>query len=186
MKVQLLLTLVGEDRPGIVASLTETLVKYEANLEDSRMAILGGEFAAIMLVTLPDRHVESLNKALSHLQSEGLAVSAKITKPLSPDRFEGYSLQELSVSGADHEGIVYKVSQFLRDRSVNIESMETDVIPAPVTGSPLFRMKATILVPASVTSAELNRQLSAIGEEESVEISVTPAVKEQVGAGQKT
>src|SRR4051812_38699482 len=72
MKTQLLVTLFGEDKPGIVARVTELFVANGANLEESRMAILGGEFAAIMLVSIEADKVEALKSKLEKLSSEGI------------------------------------------------------------------------------------------------------------------
>lgn len=170
MQNKFLLTVVGEDRPGIVARLTEVLVKHEANLEESRMAILGDEFAAIVLISVSDNKLDNLKKELSSLEKEGIQITYKGTQPLGSERFAGYSWYRLHLTGADHEGIVFKVAQMLRERSINIQSMETDVVPAPETATPLFKLDATIVVPATIRSAELEKELSRIGEEEMVDI----------------
>lgn len=176
----MLVTVVGEDKPGIVARLTEVFVKHGANLEESRMSVLGGEFAAIILITLAEGRLEALKQELSKLTSETIVVSTKTTQPLDPNRFSGYSPFEITLSGADHEGIVHKVSGFLRDRAINIQSLDTDVVSAPVSGSPLFRMKAIVQVPPSITRAELQNKLNQIADQESVDILVSPyAEKEQ-------
>jgi glycine cleavage system transcriptional repressor len=164
--------MVGEDRPGIVARLTEVLVKHDANLEESRMAILGGEFAAIVLISAPESKFENLKKDLAALHSEGILVTHKGTQPQGSERFAGYSWYRLSLAGADHEGIVFKVAQMLRERSINIQSMETGVVPAPETAKPLFKMEATIAVPSSIRKAELEKELTRISEEELVDIQV--------------
>src|SRR4030095_6856853 len=137
LRCQLLVTATGEDRPGIVARITEVLVSHGANLEESRMALLGGEFAAIMLVSVGEDRIDSLVPALSHLQNEAIIISAKRTNRLSQERFQGYANCELVLSGADHEGIVFKVARFLQEKSINIQSMESDVVSAPVSGTPL-------------------------------------------------
>jgi glycine cleavage system transcriptional repressor len=173
MKQQLLVTAAGEDRPGIVARLTEIFVKHGANLEESRMAILGGEFAAIILISIPSENVQALEKELSGLKSETITATTKATKPLDPQRFANHHQYELILNGADHEGIVHNVSTFLRDRSINIESMETTVVPAPVTGSPLFKMKAALIVPPTISAAELNKHLAEIGTAQGVDISIS-------------
>jgi len=170
-----LVTATGEDRPGIVARITEVLVEHGANLEESRMTLLGGEFAAIMLVSVGEDKLDTLLPALSHLHSESITISAKRTNRLSPERFQGYANCELVVNGADHEGIVFKVARFLTEKAINIQSMESDVVNAPVTGTPLFCMRATVNVPPSVDLFELRKKLAAIGDEESVEIEVKEA-----------
>jgi len=172
MKVQLLVTATGEDRPGIVARLTEVFVAHGANLEESRMALLGGEFAAIVLVSLASERLEELLPALDMLKKDGILVTTKKTSLQSPDKFKGYIPYDLSVSGADHEGIVHKVTAYLREHSINIQNMESDIINAPDTGTPLFCMRATVQVPPSVSMSELQKQLQQIGDQESVDITV--------------
>jgi glycine cleavage system transcriptional repressor len=177
MRTQLLITSIGEDRPGIVARLTEVMVCHGANLEESRMAILGGEFVAIMLVSIAVDRVESLEKDLQKLHSEGISATARKTEYIDTSRFHGYGTFEIWLRGADHEGIVHRVSSFLHDQAINIQSIDTTVVNAPVTGTPLFQMKALILVPPSVKAGDLRKKLNDIADEESVDIELKAAPK---------
>lgn len=182
MKQQLLVTAIGKDRPGIVARITEVFKQHDANLEESRMAILGGEFAAIMLITLTPDQKAPLAQSLKKLASESITVSTKDTQALEPDKFRNYSTCEIVVTGADHEGIVHSVTSHLHDNAINIQSLETGVTPAPETGIPLFNMKATVLVPPTMQINELERRLSTIGDTESVDITV----RERVATGARS
>ena len=170
MRTQLLVTSVGEDRPGIVARLTEVFVAHGANLEESRMAILGGEFAAIMLISVAADNEQTLSDALAKLHSEGITCSHKRTAQLKADRFEGYTNHRIVLKGADHEGIVFRVSTYLKDNSINIQAVDTQVVAAPETGSPLFQMTAILLVPPSCRLSALKKDLDRIADEESVDI----------------
>src|SRR5262249_52238412 len=154
------------------ARLTEVCAGHGANLEESRMAILGGEFAAIALVTIDAAKIETLILDLEALKKEGISVTTRATKPLNADRFEGYGCFELTLFGADHEGIVHRVSSYLKDSGVNIESLETSVRPAPETGTPLFNLKAFITAPPSRTIDALRKDLNEIGRSESVDIEI--------------
>jgi glycine cleavage system transcriptional repressor len=182
MKKQLLVTAIGEDRPGIVAQLTQVFVKHGANLEESRMAILGGEFAAITLITVSEEHISALEKDLAGLKGETITVSTKHTKALDPHRFAQHTCLQIDLSGADHEGIVHQVSAFLHNRDINIQSMDTEVVHAPETGTPLFRMKGIIQVPSSIKQADLQKSLNAIGDKENVEITLAKPTVEQTNA----
>lgn len=182
MKIQLMVTAIGEDRPGIVARLTEVVVKHGGNLEASRMTILGGEFAAISLVTVPEENAQALEHSLSDLKNDELTIFCKKTKALSKDRHAGYSFYDIALTGADHEGIVHKISAHLRDLNVNFQNVHTDIVHAPVTGSPLFTMHASIAVPPSISFSELKKDMARLADEESVEIELTPSsVNEVVG-----
>jgi glycine cleavage system transcriptional repressor len=170
MKTQLLVTSVGEDRPGIVASITEVFVAHKANLEESRMAILGGEFAAIMLVTVAQERVAELEGALKKLETQGLSITSKSTKAGTAGG--GQSVCNIELKGADHEGIVHQVSKCLRDSGVNIQSMETEIVPAPETALPLFSMHARVQIPQTVSVDKLRAQLNEIARKEAVDIKV--------------
>lgn len=172
MKVQLLVTATGEDRPGIVARLTEVLVAHSANLEESRMALLGGEFAAIMLVSVPGSKLEAMVAGLEHLQKEAIRVTTKPTKHSNSEQLTNYLACELTVSGADHEGIVHRVTDFLRQKAINIESLESYVVNAPVSGTPLFNMRASLQVPPTCPLSDLRHGLQGIAESQTVDIEV--------------
>jgi glycine cleavage system transcriptional repressor len=168
MKTQLLVTLFGEDKPGIVARVTELFVENGANLEESRMAILGGEFAAIMLVVADADKIAKLCQSLTKLSSEGIHTTCKQTKAsqVSP----GHEAFTVSLKGADHEGIVHTVASYLREHHINIQALETGVSNAPETGTPLFSMFATLQVPSSVALNDLKAKLKEIATKESVDI----------------
>ena len=170
MKNQLLVTAIGEDRPGIVARLTEIVVRHGANLEASRMTLLGGEFAAISLVTVPTDKIEELELSLHELTRKGLTIVCKKTAAQPTDRFAGYAFYSISLTGADHEGIVHKISSHLRDLNINFQSLDTDIVNAPVTGTPLFTMHAEIAVPGNISYDALSKDLARLADEESVEI----------------
>jgi glycine cleavage system transcriptional repressor len=170
MKNQILVTAVGEDRPGIVAQLTEVVAKHGGNLEASRMALLGGEFAAISLVSVRPEKCNELEAALNALSKNGLTIICKPTEGVSPERFAGHAFYKIALTGADHEGIVHKLSAHLHDLNINFQSVETDITHAPITGIPLFTMHASIAVPPSISYDALSKDLARIADEQSVEI----------------
>ncbi len=169
MRNQLLVTAFGEDRPGIVARLSEVFASHGGNLEASRMSLLGGEFAAISLVTVADEKLASLEKALADLAKDGLTVACKRTRSLPLDG-KTHKFYDIHLTGADQEGIVHRVSSYLSGAKVNIHNVQTDIINAPVTGLPLFTMHAEIAVPESLSYEKLSQDLSHIADELNVEI----------------
>lgn len=177
MKEHLLVTAVGEDRPGIVSHLAEVITRHGANLEDSRMTVLGGEFAAIALVTVTPSKMPELLKDLESLAKEKISVTTRKTKPSDESRFKGYSTYQVSLTGADHEGIVHKISSYLKNHNINIQSMETELVPAPETGTPLFCMNAIVLVPPEISFKKLNEELNALGQEEAVEVDLAAYIE---------
>ena len=175
MRTNLVVTVTCPDRPGIVERLTEVMVAHSANWEESRMARLGGDFAGIVKLSVPADGAARLTAALRGMADEQMTVVVKVTEPASPAALTGYRLCDLHLTGADHEGIVHKVSGYLASRGVNVESMETEVVCAPISATPLFQMAAQIKVPPGLPPTELNASLQRIAEELGVNLSVEPA-----------
>jgi len=177
MKTYLVVTITCPDRPGIVERITETLVNFSANWEESRMARLGGDFAGIVRISVPGENVDALTQALQDMTDEQLAIAVKITQPVEPGRQSEGQMYEVRLSGADHEGIVHEVAAYLAGQGINVETMETEVTSAPLSGSPLFRMQAQIKTPSNVVLAVLKDNLNKLADELGVDIvvTVTPA-----------
>ena len=174
MKTNLVVTVTCPDRPGIVERLTEVLVAHSANWEESRMARLGGDFAGIVKVSVPAEDAAPLTAALRAMADEQMAVVVKATEPAPPAAPAGYCLCDLHLTGADHEGIVHKVSAYLASQGINVESMETRVSRAPMSAAPLFHMNALLKVPAGVAAESLADGLRQIGESLGVDIELLP------------
>jgi len=171
-KEYLVVTAVGPDKVGTVEIITDVATGHRANIEESRMARLGGEFAVIMMLSIPAEKLKPLTEALQVLQEKGLTITSKRTDLSRSDEFRGYIPYEITVFGADHEGIVYKVSRYLAAEGINVEEMETHVTPAPNTGTPLFSMRAMVQAPPKLTLSQLRRKLADLGETIDVDIEI--------------
>jgi len=160
---RLLVTAIGADRTGIVERLTRTIVEQSANVEQSRMARLGGEFAAFLLVAVPADRAADLGASLTRMGDATLSVS---TRPIAEHSRpgEGYVPCALEVHGADHEGIIHEFCRLLAEKGVNIAEMSTNVRPSPVSGTPMFAMEATLEVPGSLGTKQLRSWLDGIAD----------------------
>jgi glycine cleavage system transcriptional repressor len=166
----LVLTAVGPDRPGLVSEIAAAIHGAGANLEDSRMAILGGEFALLLLLSGPESAASAVEKAAAPLGERlGLRVVSKRTGRGHAKNFLPY---RISVSGFDRPGIVLRVSEILARRGVNVASLESHLAYAPLSGTPMFVLDAELQVPSEVALAELRRELSAECEEENLDLSL--------------
>ncbi len=174
MKTYLVITITCPDRPGIIERITELALSHSANWEDSRMARLGGDFAGIVLLNAAQQDAEQLTHTLLALSDSETTVTVKATHedPSTPPM--EHRLLDLSLTGADHEGIVHKVSAYLAGQNINVESMETSVASAPMSGSPLFQMTAVLKVPTSLAIEPFASALQRIGDELGVDIDLQP------------
>ncbi|MBN1533549.1 MAG: transcriptional regulator [Spirochaetes bacterium] len=171
-RTYLVITVIGPDKQGIVARLSEVVVQSQGNIEESRMARLGGEFAVIMLVSIPASRRDGLPEKLESLKSEGLTIFAKPTDLARVQALAGHVPYEITVRGADHEGIVNRVADYLARERINVETMDTMVTPAPHTGTPMFSMRASVQAPPGVTLQQLRATLTAVGDESGADIEV--------------
>jgi glycine cleavage system transcriptional repressor len=152
MRRNLVLTLTGPDRIGIVERLTALLLARGGNVEISRMARLGGEFAILMLVSLPAEHLAGLGSDLESVTAQGYKVTTTQVQQTHAEAHPGWVLHRIEVHGADHEGIIQEVAHYLSQRGINIESMDSETTPAPISGIPLFSMTAEVAVPPNLAS----------------------------------
>lgn len=129
-----------------------------ANLEDSRMAILGGEFALVLLYSGTQGALEQVQLGTSVLASKlELQFVIKDTAIPAARPFRSYRLR---VSGLDRPGIVECVTEVLEPRHVNVESLDTRLAHMPLTGTPTFVLDAVLQIPPEVALSELRRALS--------------------------
>jgi glycine cleavage system transcriptional repressor len=175
MHNNLVFTLTGPDRIGIVEEVTQVLLEHDGNVETSRMVRLGGEFAILMLVSMPADQIATLNKAVELLIAAGYKITTSQTDQEYADKQRGWLPYQIELQGADHEGIVHEVARYLAQRGINIESMDTALVPAPMSGAPLFTMKAQVAVPPDLVEQDWVAVLEGVGQHLNVDIQVSTA-----------
>lgn len=163
----IILTAIGEDRPGLVSALSAPVNTHGASWMRSQMSRLAGKFAGIVLVSVADERLDALVADLAALDAQGLQVTVERTD--EPDRRESVRLQ-LELLGADHPGIVAEVSAALADRGVSIEELVTDVRDAPMAGGTLFEARAVLTAPPTTSLEALGSMLEGLADELMVEI----------------
>jgi len=173
MNKEIVLTLTGHDRVGIVKEITNVLVNRGGNVENSRMARLGGEFAMLALIALDENDLPSLELDFQKLRDEGFQITLLQTEDDHTKKYAGWLPYQIEVLGADHEGIIYEIAQHLAGQGINFEDVETTTSPAPMSGTPLFKMQATVLVPPSLPFHRWSAALEEIGDRLNVTVEVT-------------
>lgn len=158
---------VAEDRPGLVSELSAIVHGLDLNIEDSRMTVLGGEFAVLMSVAGEDTALAGLEAQLaSQAAAGGFAYLFRRTG----DRAEAPGERlVITVEAMDHPGIVRGVTAFFSDRGVNIRELSTDTQRAAHTGAPVFNIKMEIEVPAGDEIDPLREAFQAFCEREDLD-----------------
>ena len=174
MQTNFVLTLTGPDRIGIVDDVTGLLLERGGNVEASRMARLGGEFAVLMLVSMPEERFAGLDESLERLTARGYKVTTAPARPTQAEAHPGWPAYRIEVRGADHEGIIHEVAHYLSERGISIESVDSQCTPAPTSGSPLFAMTALVVVPPGLSETGWEAGLEEISGRMNLDITVTP------------
>lgn len=166
-------SVVGKDRPGIVAGVTEVLYRLGCNLADSSCTMLAGEFATILIVShhrpfSKSRLFDEL-KPVCDGMGMSLAVRTLHADEITRQEADG-ELCIISVYGADQPGIVYRVTRELAGRQINIMDLNTKLIGT--AEAPVYVMMLEVALPENVTAEAVEEMLANLKKELSVEIGV--------------
>ena len=135
------------------------------------MARLGGEFFTLALVSIEESRLGDFLGSLQQLEEGGLVTKIRKTSSVEVEgSYHSHAPMSVTVSGADHPGIIQRVARELARRNVNIETMDTNVSSAPMSGAPLFTMKALVFSPTDIPFADLSASLEQLGSELAVDI----------------
>ncbi len=168
----LVITIMGPDRPGIVAEMAACVAEHGGNWLESRLVHLGGQFAGVLRVEVPTENAEALQSALKSFEKAGLTSIAKAERAtLEP--FVTHRLVKVDLVGSDRPGILRAVSAALSRHSVNIEELSTERRAAPMSGEPLFQARAAIRLPAESTLPDLRTELEKIAGDLLVDLTVS-------------
>jgi glycine cleavage system transcriptional repressor len=169
----LVITALGEDKPGIIDKLTETVADCNCNVIDSRMSVLGGEFAIMLMVSGKWNELTKLEDALDATGNAlGLTTTCKRTEPSKPATdLMPYSVEVISI---DQPGIVHELARFFSSRNINIQELNTTQYAAAHTGTPMFAMQLTANIPASMHIAALRDEFLDFCESQNLDATMEP------------
>lgn len=145
----LVITASGEDKVGLVDRLSGKIAESGCNIEESRMAVLGDQFALIMLLSGPWNALTKLEGQLESLGDQlGLTIIHKRTQ--QRERTQPAIPYVVDVVAMDHPGIVRNLAAFFSKNGINIEELQTDTYPAPHTGTAMFSVSMTVGIRADI------------------------------------
>ncbi len=168
--VHLVLTVVGDDRPGLVNALAEQVSAAGGNWERSELAELAGAFAGIVLVSIDDDREADLVTALEGLDGM-LRVTvhggrvASATEPVE-------RAMEVTVLGNDRPGIVRDVTAAIAAHALSIDTFRSRTLDAPMAGGTLFEATVAFRVPAGGDAAPVTAALEELAGEIQVDLTV--------------
>ncbi len=150
----LVISALGKDHPGIVDQLSKVIFEHDCNIADSRMTVLGGEFAILLMIEGNWNTLAKLEQACPALEQQlELTIIAKRTEERAKGpAFIPYGVDVVSL---DHPGIVHHLASFFSGRNINIEDMATTTYAAAHTGTPMFSVHIVVGIPSDVHIATL-------------------------------
>jgi glycine cleavage system regulatory protein len=165
-----ILTVIGDDRPGLVSDVSAPINAHAASWQRSQMSRLAGKFAGIVLVEVAQARLDSLIAELIALEAQGLHIAIERTGQPVEKKQQRLHLELL---GADHPGIVAEISAALAEHGVSIEELSTDVRDAPMAGGTLFAAEAVLTAPATTGTDALQSTLEGLANELMVDITLS-------------
>jgi len=179
----LVLTVIGNDKSGLVDALAGPIADHGGSWDRSHMARVADQFAGIVVVSAPDDQVASLTASFDAISAQGfldVQVAIASTADRSGDDATG-GLMSLELVGQDRPGIVREISAALASRDVSILELDTETTSAPMSGDPLFSARATLAIPAGLSSDALRAVLEDIANVLMVDLDIGESPSAQPG-----
>jgi len=171
----LAMTIIADDRPGIVQLVADTIASAGGNWLESRLCRLGGQFAGIVRAEIEDSKADALAIALKALEARGLRIQIHTEEAAKQDAVTG-TLVTIDLVGHDRPGIVKTITGVLSAHGVNVEEFSSQCVNSPMDGAQLFQARATLLLPPKLTLATLRSELEQIASDLMVDLQLgTPA-----------
>jgi glycine cleavage system regulatory protein len=163
-----IVTFIGDDRPGLVEQLSSVIESNQGNWHESRLSQLGGKFAGLILVSLPDDSGATLETELKALLSSGLSV--RVTPTGDAANVPTGRDITLTVIGPDRLGIVREISRSLAERMINVVEMDSHVSSAPMSAEMIFNARIDAQIPIDTDMDDLVDTLDEIANHMTLEI----------------
>ncbi len=159
MSTQLVISALGADRPGIVDELSNIVYTHKLNIKDSRMTVLGGEFAILLLLVGEKTDILAFIEQQARIE-EALQIQLLMKTTQTVEADSNIIPYLVEVTAMDHQGIVHNLAGFFSSKKINIVNLHTDHYPAPHTGTPMFGLAMTIGIPADTQIAQLKDEFT--------------------------
>lgn len=170
MHCSYIITFISDDRPGLVETIANTIRKCNGNWLESRLSQLGGKFAGLILVSVPQSAAAALVQQLSDLEQGDISVSVTETETARETTSPDARTVSLSIIGPDRSGIVQEVSRALAAHRINVIEMDSKVSSAPMSAEMLFEARISASIPEMLDVEQLRDSLDSIADQMTLEI----------------
>lgn len=165
----LVLTVIAKDQPGLAERVAQCVADHGGNWLESRMSRMAGRFAGILRVAVPAEQRVGLVGALQALDAQGIRV---LCDDSGDEPAGSWTPILLDLVGNDRPGIVRDITRLIAEQGVSLESLSTEVTPAPMSGELLFHAEAVLAVPQELALESLQGSLETLADELMVELNL--------------
>ncbi|MBT3436234.1 MAG: glycine cleavage system protein R [Oceanospirillaceae bacterium] len=170
MNKTLVVTAICADRPGLVQMLSEVIYKHEASWEESSMAHLSGQFAGILTVNVDENVIPALEKDLRALSDQGMAVT--LNESSEATDAVNQQIIWLDLTGQNKPGIMREVSNVFVAQGVSVQSLDTEVVSASMSGGDMFVAGVQLEVSKDFDLESLQHALEDLSDDLMVDLAV--------------
>jgi|TARA_B110000879_G_scaffold44258_1_gene62585 glycine cleavage system regulatory protein len=167
MSNYLVLTIISDDRAGIVEQVAQTISNHGGNWMESSMARLAGKFAGILMVEVDGAAQHLLEADLAALSTQGIKITVENSGPQTDDEAH---ISCLEIVANDRSGIVGEISSLLANHKVSLVSLETFCESAPMSAGMMFYAHAYTQLPPGMSEEQLTKLLESLSDDLMVEV----------------
>lgn len=166
MDTCIVVTLISDDRPGVIEDVAKVIEQHQGSWQESRMAHLEGKFAGILRVAIAKEAAAALEQDFTKLSEKGIFVTVGQGKANNDE----HHCLKISVIGPDRPGIIKELSQAFTQRQLNVSQLDTNCSSMPWSGDPQFEAHFELQVKSGANTDELEEQLDAIADDLALDI----------------
>lgn len=169
----LIITLMSDDKPGIVSQVAQIIASHDANWLDSHLVQLAGKFTGLLRVDVPQDKIASLTTALESLKDNGIATLIEHETLINDANLKK---MQFELSGPDRTGIVSEIATAFNTANVSIDKIQTHCSSSPWSGEPLFEANGELLAPLTLSNDDLTETLNTIEDALGINITITETI----------
>lgn len=172
MNKHLILTIISDDRPGVIKEVADTVSLHQGNWLESRLTQLAGKFAGVVRIRIEHEAIDALQVALAGLMQHGIRVTVDTLEDIAAPTT--HRSATFTAVGPDRRGIVREIAQAFAQYDINIAELDTRCSSMPYSGEPLFEAEGSINLPDQIDWDQLSEQLDSIANALGIDIELEP------------
>ena len=156
MKHQLIVTILGTDKVGILSHIASAVSETSCNILDSRQAIYGQDFSLTMILEGSQSSITKAELKIPQIcQQFDLLSMMKRTKQHCKQNLN--HLVDVQVSGEDTVGVIHKITSYLASHDVAVNAFRQKTYTNQDSQKEMMKCKLVASMPDGVDLQQLNQ-----------------------------